>query len=134
MLYGFMYGASLGVIFMMYAGVFYFAGWLISTGRLAGEDFADIFKVLFAILFAAMTAGQSGSMAPDYAEATLSATRILKLLNRESKIDPEGEGGLKPEDCKGDVTFENVEFHYPSRPDVKVLKGLSITVKPGETL
>ena len=34
----------------------------------------------------------------------------------------------------GEITFEDVEFHYPTRPDVKVLKGLNITVKPGETL
>ena len=27
-----------------------------------------------------------------------------------------------------------MHFHYPTRPDVKVLKGLSVTVKPGETL
>ena len=33
-LYGFLYGASLGIIFMMYAGVFYFAAWLINTNRL----------------------------------------------------------------------------------------------------
>ena len=82
-LYGFMYGASLGIIFMMYAGVFYFAAWMISTNKLPSSDFADIFKVLFAIMFAAMTAGQSGSMAPDYGEATKAAGRIFKLLSRE---------------------------------------------------
>ena len=49
-------------------------------------------------------------------------------------IDPENEGGIKPDSCKGEVTFESVEFNYPSRPDVKVLKGLSVSVKPGETL
>ena len=32
------------------------------------------------------------------------------------------------------MTFESVKFSYPSRPDVKVLKGLSVSVKPGETL
>ena len=41
---------------------------------------------------------------------------------------------MKPEECRGDITFENVNFRYPTRPDVKVLKGLSIKVKAGETL
>jgi ATP-binding cassette subfamily B (MDR/TAP) protein 1 len=34
----------------------------------------------------------------------------------------------------GEITFENVEFFYPTRPDVQVLKGLSVTVKAGQTL
>ena len=90
-LYGFLYGASLGIIFMMYAGVFYFAAWLINSGRLDSSSFEDIFKVLFAILFAAMTAGQSGSMAPDYGESKAAATRIYQLLTRKSLIDPSNE-------------------------------------------
>ena len=84
-LYGFMYGASLGIIFLMYAGVFYFAAWMIANDKLASNDFADIFKVLFAIMFAAQTAGQSGSLAPDYAQAKNAANRIFKLLEREVK-------------------------------------------------
>ena len=43
-------------------------------------------------------------------------------------------GGKKPESCEGEIIFSDVHFHYPTRPDVKVLKGLSVTVKPGETL
>lgn len=34
----------------------------------------------------------------------------------------------------GIVRFKNVEFCYPSRPDVQVLKDLSVTVEPGQTL
>lgn len=91
-----MYGMSTGVIFLMYAGVFYFSAWLIQEEILPASKFEDIFKVLMALVFGAMTAGQSGAMAPDFGEAKLSANRIMKLLNLESKIDPENEGGQKP--------------------------------------
>ena len=37
-------------------------------------------------------------------------------------------------DPKGDVTVESVHFSYPTRPDVPVLQGLSVSVKPGQTL
>ena len=30
--------------------------------------------------------------------------------------------------------MENVHFHYPTRPEVKVLQGLTVSVKPGQTL
>ncbi|NXU64365.1 ABCBB protein, partial [Horornis vulcanius] len=37
-------------------------------------------------------------------------------------------------DFKGSIEFLNCKFTYPSRPDIQVLKGLSISVKPGQTL
>ena len=32
----------------------------------------------------------------------------------------------------GAILFKNVHFSYPSRPDVEVLKGVSLEIKPGE--
>ena len=102
-----MYGMSTGVIFLMYAGVFYFSAWLIQEEILPASKFEDIFKVLMALVFGAMTAGQSGAMAPDFGEAKLSANRIMKLLNTESKIDPENEGGKKPAKGMSQLFFES---------------------------
>ena len=34
----------------------------------------------------------------------------------------------------GHISGRDVYFHYPCRPDVKVLRGLNISVSPGETL
>ena len=74
------------------------------------------------------------SAAPDMGEAKLSASRILKLLNQDSTIDPECEGGKKIEDFAGRVTFEGINFTYPTRPDIPVLRGLDLIVEPGETV
>ena len=35
---------------------------------------------------------------------------------------------------RGEITFEDVVFRYPTRPDVPVLNGLSFTAKPKETV
>lgn len=35
---------------------------------------------------------------------------------------------------KGRVSFSQVFFHYPSRPNAEVLQGLTFTVEPGKTL
>ena len=43
-LYGFLYGMSLGVIFFMYAGCFYFSAYLIEDGFLKPDEFDIIFK------------------------------------------------------------------------------------------
>lgn len=41
---------------------------------------------------------------------------------------------MKPDHCKGRITFENIKFNYPSRPDVAVVKDLSLTVESGSTV
>ena len=35
---------------------------------------------------------------------------------------------------KADIAIKSVHFSYPTRPDVPVLQGLSVSVKPGQTL
>lgn len=40
----------------------------------------------------------------------------------------------KPPRCRGEVRFELVHFRYPSRPDVEVLRGVSLTAQPGERI
>ncbi|PWN45997.1 P-loop containing nucleoside triphosphate hydrolase protein [Ceraceosorus guamensis] len=40
---------------------------------------------------------------------------------------------IRPERCYGEITLTNVGFAYPSRPDVAVLKGVSMYFAAGET-
>merc|ERR1711966_391411 len=43
-------------------------------------------------------------------------------------------GIIPPHGIEGRVTFDNVYFHYPSRPDAEVLDGVSCDVVPGKTM
>ena len=38
------------------------------------------------------------------------------------------------DDFRGEVEFVHCRFTYPTRPDVQVLRGLAVSVKPGQTL
>lgn len=58
---------------------------------------------------------------------------MFAVIEKPSAIDSGSEEGLKPETCRGSITFENVRFNYPSRPDVQILKGLSTTFEANET-
>ena len=39
-----------------------------------------------------------------------------------------------PTPARGAVSFDNVTFHYPSRPEMKSLDGFSLHVRPGDHL
>ncbi|GAB0100059.1 multidrug resistance protein 1-like [Sergentomyia squamirostris] len=61
-------------------------------------------------------------------------TAIYEVIDHKSKINPFSEDGQKIENFTGDIVFNDVRFHYPSRKDVKILKGVSFEVKKGQTL
>ena len=49
-------------------------------------------------------------------------------------MDPFSEKGVKPESVKGHLEFKNIDFAYPTRPDVPILKQFNLTVEPGTTV
>ncbi|KAI8796008.1 multidrug resistance protein 3 [Biomphalaria glabrata] len=90
-------------------------------------------RVFFAIAFTGISVGQAASFLPDYTKAQLSAGYIFTMLDIIPKIDIFNTSGTKKENISGEIKLDNVHFHYPTRPDVHVLKGVSMHVRPGQT-
>ena len=57
----------------------------------------------------------------------------IKAILPAYEIDSMSTEGLKPEFVKGELTFDGVEFFYPTRPGQMVLKDLSIVIPAGKT-
>ena len=55
------------------------------------------------------------------------------MLEEEPHIDGMTQNGKRPK-ISGAVDLVKVFFRYPERPDVTILEGLDLSVKPGETL
>lgn len=96
--------------------------------------FQDLLQAFFAVIMAAQGAGQASGLAADAGKAEKAKSSIFALLDRRSAIDPSDAAGERPASVEGAITFENVSFAYPARPGQPVLRGLSITVRPGQTL
>ncbi|XP_059164342.1 ATP-dependent translocase ABCB1-like [Physella acuta] len=129
-IYGLSYAFSQGVIFFMYAGAFRFGAWLVAND---GMDPNLVFRVFFAIAFTGISVGQAASFLPDYTKAQLSAGYIFTMMDIVPKIDIFSSKGTVQPNITGEIKIENVHFSYPTRPDVEVLKGIDISVKPGQT-
>lgn len=96
--------------------------------------FTEMLQSSMALLFGAITLGNVSVFAPDMAASKVSATHVYRLLDRESAIDPSANEGEKIDRISGNVVAEDVHFEYPRRPDVRVLRGLTLGIEPGKTL
>ncbi|KAK3571853.1 hypothetical protein QTP86_020453, partial [Hemibagrus guttatus] len=130
-IYGLTFAISQAIPFFVNAAVFRFGSWLIAH---CYTDYEKVFLVFSVIVFAAMSIGQSSSFAPDFAKAKAATGRILNLLQKVPEIDIYSEAGDKPTNFRGDIEFTDVHFSYSTRPNVKILQGLNISVAEGQTL
>ncbi|KAI0673480.1 multidrug resistance protein 1 [Trametes maxima] len=122
------YSFTQAVSFWIIALVFWFGSLLVADLKRTTFQF---FIGLMSTTFSAMQAGSVFAVLPDIASAKTAASDILKLLDSKPEIDAESPEGAVPKDVQGNIRFENVHFRYPTRPDVRVLQGLNITVEPG---
>jgi ATP-binding cassette subfamily B (MDR/TAP) protein 1 len=61
------------------------------------------------------------------------AAKLYEAIDRIPDIDSSDSSGLRPSKVEGHITFENVKFNYPSRPNVSVLKDFSASFPAGKT-
>ncbi|XP_072756399.1 multidrug resistance protein homolog 49 isoform X2 [Anoplolepis gracilipes] len=117
--------------FFGYAISLYYGGYLVAR---EGLSYEKVIKVSEALIFGSWMLGQALAWAPNFNMAKISAGRIFRLFDRMPEItSPPGSEG-KDLDWKADgfIQFSKVDFHYPTRPEISVLKELNLIVKSGQ--
>ena len=114
-----------------YALSLYYGGYLVSK---EGLSYQDVIKVSEALIFGSWMLGQALAFAPNFNTAKISAGRIFRLLDRVPEIMTPPEFDERDKNWKADglIQFSKVEFHYPTRPESQILRGLNLIVKPGQ--
>ncbi|GAA6216147.1 bile salt export pump-like isoform X2 [Lates japonicus] len=129
--YGACYGFAQCVVFLTNSASYRFGGYLV---RQEGLHFSLVFRVISAIVTSGTALGRASSYTPDYAKAKISAARFFQLLDRVPQISVYSDKGDKWDNFQGNIEFIDCKFTYPTRPDIQVLNGLNVSVKPGQTL
>jgi len=89
------------------------------------------------VLYSVVVAGSVGAISEvigDLQRAAGATERLFDLLATRPAITAPASPVPLPVPPRGAVAFEDVRFHYPSRPDDAALEGFSLDVAPGETV
>ncbi|MGA9088432.1 MAG: ABC transporter transmembrane domain-containing protein, partial [Bradyrhizobium sp.] len=87
--------------------------------------------VLYAA-FAAAALGQLSEVWGEISAASGASERLFEILRVESQVTAPASPRALPQPARGDVSFENVSFAYPTRPDAQAVDGVSLSVRAGE--
>lgn len=113
--------------------VMWYGAWLMQEGQLSHGQLTRF--TLFTVLIGGSVA--SGADVFSTLNKTLGASeRVRQLLQEQPEIlrAETTAGSVVRERLDGGVRFENISFRYPSRPDLPVLRNLSLQAMPGEKI
>jgi ATP-binding cassette, subfamily B, multidrug efflux pump len=111
-------------------GVLWWGGLLVQSGQVQVGQILAILNYLMQMMGSLMMVGM---LVMHISRADASAERILEVLDTEPSVqDPTDPEGLAV--VKGRVEFDDVTFSYDGDDAEPVLRGISFTVEPGETV
>ncbi|WP_299297290.1 ABC transporter transmembrane domain-containing protein [uncultured Erythrobacter sp.] len=93
--------------------------------------------ILSFIVGAMIVAGAFGALTEVYGELLRgagAASRLAELLEAEPEIASPSRPEALPVPPRGSLSFRNVTFRYPARPETPALKDFSLEIEPGETV
>jgi len=99
------------------------------NGEMSGGELGQF--VLYA-MFVAMSAAMLSETWGELQRAAGAMERLLELLDAEPNIRAPENPVAFPDTRDGRISFEDVSFSYPSRPDTLALNAFTLAVEPGE--
>jgi ATP-binding cassette subfamily B protein len=115
-----------GVVLVMWRGAL-----AVAAGEISGGTIAAF------VLTGGLVAGALGALTEVYGDLLRgagAASRLAELLEAKPEIAPPARPERLPEPARGSLSFRNVTFRYPARPETAALKDFTLEIEPGETI
>ncbi len=119
-------------LFGTIVGVIWYGSTLVSHGELTVGELTKF------VLYAVFVAAAMGSFPELYAnmqKAVGASERVIEILGETGEpVSIHAEDNVLKNKIEGNLTFDHINFSYPSRPEIVVLKDVSFTAKAGEKI
>ncbi len=115
-----------GVVLVMWRGAL-----AVAAGEISGGTIAAF------VLTGGLVAGALGALTEVYGDLLRgagAASRLAELLEARPEIAAPARPERLPLPARGSLSFRNVTFRYPARPEVAALRDFTLEIEPGETI
>ncbi|MCX9147543.1 ABC transporter transmembrane domain-containing protein [Erythrobacter sp. WG] len=115
-----------GIVLVMWRGAL-----AVAAGEISGGTIAAF------VLTGGLVAGALGALTEVYGDLLRgagAASRLAELLQAKPEIAPPARPERLPVPARGSLSFRNVSFRYPARPETAALKDFTLEIEPGETV
>jgi ABC-type multidrug transport system fused ATPase/permease subunit len=109
--------------------IIYMGAKMLQTGDMTAGELLSF--VSYTGLIGGSIAGL-GNFTTEIFGAVGATERIRNILSLDTELELSSESNDKSLSLDGDIKFENINFTYPARPDIEVLKNLNIHIKKGQ--
>ncbi|MBT0778984.1 MULTISPECIES: ABC transporter transmembrane domain-containing protein [Paracoccus] len=122
------------VIFLIFSGVL---GVLWIGARDVRLEIMTVGELVQFVIYAVLVAGAVGALSEIWGELQRAAgatERLTELLSAQDMLADPPQPLALPRPVRGAIRLDDVTFHYPSRPDRSALEGVTLDIRPGETV
>ncbi|KAL5716910.1 ABC-type xenobiotic transporter [Ranunculus cassubicifolius] len=127
---GFAFGFSQFLLFACNALLLWYTSVCVRNGYI---DLPTALKEYMVFSFATFALVEPFGLAPYILKRRKSLASVFEIIDRVPTIDPDDSAGLKPPNVYGSLELKNVDFCYPTRPEMMVLNNFSLKVSGGQT-
>lgn len=128
---GFAFGLSQFLLFACNALLLWYTAVSVRNGYL---NLRTALKEYTVFSFATFALVEPFGLAPYILKRRKSLVSVFEIIDRVPKIDPDDNSGLKPPNVYGSIELKNVDFCYPTRPEMMILSNFSLKVSGGQTV
>ncbi|BFG22615.1 hypothetical protein CerSpe_088900 [Prunus speciosa] len=97
-------------------------------------DLPTAIKEYMVFSFATFALVEPFGLAPYILKRRKSLISVFEIIDRMPKIEPDENSAMKPPNVYGSIELKNVDFCYPTRPELLVLSNFSLKVNGGQTV
>ncbi len=120
------------IITMLFGALFFVIGYgmhMVQTGQITAGD------LIAFVTYTAIIGGSIASLGNFYTElvgAVGATERVREILKSPTEAEERVRGNTHAGRLRGNISFDNIHFSYPTRADVEVLKGVSLEIPAGQ--